>query len=262
MATKYRSNINQLLSAWPSGTIAVKEWLSKQGISANLTNWYLKSGWIEPVGQGAYKRAGDQVDWPGGLFAIQNYLGKRIHLGAKSALEIMGYGHYLRLGNKGNFYFFGETKTKMPRWFTNNNEWQVTVNYFAPVLFNDYKIGLTEKNVDGITITISAPERAMMEVLYLIPKNQSLDEAYLIMQGLQSMRPKVVQKLLENCRSVQVKRLFMQLAEMCNLPFVKYIEYDKIDFGKGKRSIAGGGKFYAKYQLSLPKIKEDEDVTE
>jgi hypothetical protein len=62
MATLKKSKLNQLFYAWPSGTVAIQAWLEQQGISPNLTNWYLKSGWLESIGHGAYKRPGDQVD--------------------------------------------------------------------------------------------------------------------------------------------------------------------------------------------------------
>jgi hypothetical protein len=172
-------------------------------------------------------------------------------------MEQMGYGHYVRLGTKGNYFFFGEQRTKMPSWFIRTNVWTITVKYFIPFLFNHYQIGLLEKTIDGIPVMISGLERAMMEVLYLIPKYQGLGEAYLLMQGLQMIRPGIVQELLENCRSVQVKRLFMHLAELCELPCLKHINTANIDFGKGKRVVAGGGKYHKKYQLSLPEIREE-----
>jgi len=50
-----------------------------------------------------------------------------------------------------------------------------------------------------------------MEMLYLVPQKQTLNESSLIMENLVSLRPKIVQALLENCNSIKVKRLFMLL---------------------------------------------------
>ncbi len=36
------------------------------------------------------------------------------------------------------------------------------------------------------------------------------------MEGLTTLRPRLIQSLLEQCRSVKVKRLFTVLAEACN----------------------------------------------
>ena len=71
----------------------------------------------------------------------------------------------------------------------------------------------------GISLTVSTPERAAMEMLYLVPKTQGFDEADKIMNGLLSLRPDIVQGLLEVCRSIKTKRLFLYLVERNGLPW-------------------------------------------
>ena len=52
-------------------------------------------------------RAGDRVDWIGGVYALQQQLRLPIHIGGKTALEMQGYAHFLPLG-KGQFvWLFG-----------------------------------------------------------------------------------------------------------------------------------------------------------
>ena len=51
-----------------------------------------------------------------------------------------------------------------------------------------------------------------MECLYLAPKSQLLLEVFELMEGLNN-RPASVQKLLEGCTSVKVKRLFLYLVD-------------------------------------------------
>ena len=113
-------------------------------------------------------------------------------------------------------------------------------------------MGLTRKEMGTYSIKVSAPERAMMEVLYLVPQEESYEEAKLLMEGLSTLRPELVQALLKNCRSVKVKRLFMHLAEACNLPWVKKVDTKKVNFGKGKRVVVAGGHFDSKYNISVP----------
>lgn len=47
----------------------------------------------------------------------------------------------------------------------------------------------------------------MLEMLHLVPLKVGFDEAWLVMGNLVTLRPEVVQGLLEACRSVKVKRL-------------------------------------------------------
>ena len=78
------------------------------------------------------------------------------------------------------------------------------------------------------------------------------------MNGLQTLRPKVVQELLEKCTSVKVKRVFLYIAEKLELPFVKKLDISKIDLGKGKMQvIKENGKLNKKYQITVPRELEE-----
>ena len=91
-----------------------------------------------------------------------------------------------------------------------------------------------------------------MEVLYGVPQVDSYEEARLLMEGLTTLRPRLVQALLETCASVKVKRLFMFLAEDCKHPWAGKVDLSKVDLGKGKRALVKGGRFDAKYQITVP----------
>jgi hypothetical protein len=91
-----------------------------------------------------------------------------------------------------------------------------------------------------------------MEVLYGVPQVDSYEEAQHLMEGLTTLRPRLVQKLLENCASVKVKRLFMFLAENCKHGWAGKVDLSKVDFGSGKRVLLEGGRLDAKYQITVP----------
>jgi len=246
------------LSNWPDGVVYTASWLNLQGIPPSLTKKYCDSNWIISVGRGAFARKGDSVDWKGGLWAIQEQLGHNIHVAAKTALLILGYGHYLPLGQE-TVTLFGLPNLKLPSWFKEYNK-NIKLQYFTTNLFGQVPhIGLTKRDYGSFSIKISSPERAIMEVLYLIPHEQSFEESCLLMEGLTTLRPVIVQQLLENCTSVKVKRLFMSMAEYLDLPLVGNLNLDLVDFGSGKRQIVKGGKFNSKYQITIPAwVEEDE----
>ncbi|MDW7680716.1 MAG: AbiEi antitoxin N-terminal domain-containing protein, partial [bacterium] len=60
-----------------------------------LIHSYKSSGWLESIGYGAYKLAGNNIDWYGALFALQNQLRFSTHPGGKTALQLQGYAHHL-----------------------------------------------------------------------------------------------------------------------------------------------------------------------
>jgi hypothetical protein len=73
-----------------------------------------------------------------------------------------------------------------------------------------------------------------------------------IIEGMTSLRPKVMQELLEACSSIKVKRQFLYLAERDGLSLVKYLDLNRIDLGTGKRAITETGRLTPKYALLLP----------
>lgn len=252
MASENQSKLNYLLTAWPQTTVAVSRWLKAQGAYQQLVHAYQKSGWIQRIGQGAYVRAGDTVEWTGGLHALQEQLRLPIHAGAKTALQMQGHAHFLAIGKGGTASLFGNSGTRLPAWFR-HYDWGVELRYFTTRLFaDDPNAGLTKKELTTYAVTVSAPERAMMEVLYLVPAKESFEEADLLMEGLTTLRPRLVQSLLEQCCSVKVKRLFMFLAEACNHAWVKKLDLSKVDFGKGKRMVIKGGRLDTKYNITVP----------
>jgi len=238
---------------WPDGMVYTQRYLTKLGYYHDLVRRYKKSRWIEPVGPGAYKKYGNTVDWQAGVSAIQNQLNLTTHPGGRTALELLGYAHYIRF--KDSVFLFGKTGETLPKWFRDAG-WQTAFVYHQTQLFGDTNIGLMAYEHHGISLTISAPERAAMEMLYLVPKTQGFDEADKIMNGLLSLRLDIVQGMLEACRSIKTKRLFLYLSERNGLPWFDDLNLNDVDLGSGKRVIVKNGKYNAKYQISIPEIKD------
>ncbi len=90
-----------------------------------------------------------------------------------------------------------------------------------------------------------------MECLHLAPSNYSLMDVYYIMEMLTTLRPKLVQQLLEECSSVKVKQLFMYMAEKSGHQWFKALDISKIDLGKGDRLITPGGKYVGRYGIII-----------
>ncbi len=253
MSTVKKTKLNALLSTQPSGTVLSSAWLVEQGYSLDLQKRYKKSLWFDSIGTGALIRHGDQVDYLGGIYALQFQLGLFVHPAGKTALSMQGRAHYLELSAK-RAQLFGGKQDRLPLWFK-KRDWGVDVackltSFLPPDL------GLIEIEHKSFTVKVSSPARAVMECLYLTPKYQPLLEVFELMEGLNNLRPVTVQKLLEACRSVKVKRLFLYLADKAGHEWFNFIDLDKIDLGSGKRSIASHGVYVAKYQISVPKELE------
>lgn len=257
MNSELGTKINHLLKSWPQGTVATSSWLEERGAYQQLVHEYERSAWLESLGKGAFKRSGDKVEWQGALFAIQKHLKLPIHVAAKTALSLHGISHFVPLGKGHRIYLFGTPTAKLPLWFK-KTDWGVTVEHVRSLFLSsaDDNMGITDVEYGAFSIRVSSRERAILEVCYLVPHRQGYEEAKILMEGLQTLRPDLVQSLLERCESVKAKRLFLHLAEACNLPWLESINVSKIKLGSGKRTIAKGGVLDSKYNLIVPKIHE------
>ena len=254
MNTSNESKINQLLRSVPAGTVLLSSWMKTNGYSLDLQRRYRNSNWFESLGNGAMIRKGDSVSYEGALFALQKQANLSIHIGGRSALNLLGKAHFLELSSQ-RLYLFGPTNENLPQWFR-DKDWGVellhTKSDFLPK-----NAGFTEFESRDFSIRISNPARALIECLYLTPKKQSLLECNEIMESLTTLVPSTVQLLLESCRSVKVKRLFLYLAEKADHAWLRHINLAEIDLGSGKRSIMAGGVYNAKYQITVDKELEE-----
>ena len=255
MGTETKTKINRLIDQWVTGATSATSYLNDIGFSRDLLVKYKNSGWLESFGRGAYMRSGDRVDWPGALFTLQTQLGLPVHAGGKTALERKGYAHYLPARQK-RVFLYGPRGLALPAWFKGDRfgvEFVVTRTNLFPA---ELREGFTEFQEKDFSVRISAPERAMLEMLHLVPRKVGFDEARLVMGNLVTLRPEVVQGLLEACRSVKVKRLFLYMAESHEHAWLSKVDVSKVDLGKGKRMIVPNGRYDAKYQITVPVDRE------
>ena len=242
----------QKIMQCPKGLVLTASYLDSQGINGQLLARYKKSGWLESIGEGAYLLRGDKVDWQGALAAMQSQLKLPVHCGARTALELQGYSHYVASQTR-EVFLFGSTGQKLPLWF-GKYDWNVNVTYKMTGLFPaNLSVGYVNFPWGDFSIRISSPERAAMEMLYHVPAKQGFDEAMRIMESLLSLRPELVQKLLESCASIKVKRLFLYMAQAANLPFAAKLNLKKVNLGKGDRTIIKGGRLDSQYRITVPR---------
>lgn len=253
MSTDKVSKINYLLSTQPSGVVLLTRYLGKLGYSIDLLKRYKTSQWLESIGTGAIKRFGDDVSYEGAIYALQKHANLSIHPGGKTALSLLGKSHYLALSPK-QVVLFGTKGERLPSWFQ-KYDWGIKIDYHS-FAFLPPDVGLVEIEFKSFSIKVSGAIRAMMECLSLAPQKQDLVECYQLMEGLNNLKPDQVQSLLEQCRSIKIKRLFLYLADKSNHEWFSYLDLEKINLGSGKRSIVTNGVYVSKYKITVPQELE------
>jgi hypothetical protein len=99
---------------------------------------------------------------------------------------------------------------------------------------------------------MAGEERATIEMLDQVPNEVGFDHADETFQGLSNLRPRLVTRLLLSCRSVRAKRLFLFYAGRHGHAWLKHVDREAVDLGTGKRQLEPGGKFDARYQITVP----------
>lgn len=242
--------INQILRSLDKNTVIFSSWMSGRGVSRAEQTSFVKSGWLEKLTQGTYKLAGSNPTLFHYVASYNKQLGKQCHIGASTALDLRGFSHFVAMG-KQVAYLSTPTSERLPSWMLKHS-WDMEVRYFTTNIFSQGTLGIETMEDNGVELLVSTPERAFMEALYLTPTYFSLLDIYYVMEMLTTLRPKLVQQLLESCSSVKVKRLFLYMAEKANHKWFRALDASKIDMGEGKRSLSKGGVYNIKYRITIP----------
>lgn len=242
--------INQRLLTAPAGAVLTLAWLKTQGVSPKLANHYVSSGWLHRVGEGAFTLKPETPDWLGAVFGLQQRKGS-VHPGGLTALELANQAHFLPLNEEAPVYLFGLRNERLPAWFQ-RLPWVSRVQ-FVHTNFLPEDVGLRDHRAGDFTVRVSEPERAILEFLLHQATDQAgYEHARLVLEGLGTLRPALVQTLLEKCTSVKVKRLFLHLAELHRHPWVNQLDLTRVSLGSGKRALVPGGKLDPKYLITVP----------
>ncbi len=267
MSRQNTPRLKSLLDKAPPGFLVDTAWLKKrEGIDPKTIHRYVKHGWLEHVVRGVYRRPlpekarkSTDIDWQVALLSLQWIMGKDIHLGGESALDLAGYAHYLPFEDKPRVHLYGDA----PSWLKRlPAKARFVVHNRSP--FGDNPIGIIDEikyiqsgmhalDAWRWPIRVSSPERAILETLDEIsPNSAGFDNLSKIFESLTSLQPELLVQLLNACRSVKVRRLFFVFADYHQHAWRKHMDTSEIDFGSGPRALMKGGKLHPTYRIYVP----------
>lgn len=250
MSIDKNKKIKTLLSKHKAGVPLLARWMVENNISSQLQERYLKSGWLESIGYGAYKRFGDTLTWLGAVYALQEQVGYKVHVGGLTALSLLGREHYLRF-NRNVSHTFSRSLRKLPAWFL-RYQWETETHHtFSRFLPDD--LALISYSEGHFEVRMSSLERAILECLHLAPKHISYVECYQIFEGLVNLRPEVLQSLLKSCSSVRVKRTFLFMSSKAQHGWHSFLDISGVNLGSGIRSLEKNGVYVSEFELMVPK---------
>jgi hypothetical protein len=273
MGIHNQDKLNSLQRSLPEGLIVDAAWLERHGYSRALRKKYVTRGWLDQVVRGVYRRPAPKLQenlrWQAVVISLQTLLGRPYTVGGRTALELQGFAHYLS-GRQREIHLYGVGKP--PSWLSKLHLENQFVLHNADRLFRgDARRSRASKSGRDLgkdflqrtyttqpwgqwewPLTLSSPERAILELLDEIPQYETFHQADVLMEGLRNLSPRRLRTLLVACRSVKVKRLFLWFAERHQHAWLKKLDRKDVDLGQGKRMLVKGGKLDPKFQITVP----------
>lgn len=254
-------NVNrriELYNILPEGVITTRKWLMDNNFTNHAIDNLVKSSQLESISKGIYVRNKNKITWQSIVFSLQSMLKIDLVVGGLTALEMHGLSHYLSFSGNKTVHLYG--KDPLPKWVMNLD---VNVKFIKHSTKGFFESKENEKQKDQFTIErewdnegrkliVATPDRAYLEVLLQVPTKITFEHADQLIQGLTTLSPRSLQKLLEQCQNIKAKRLFLWFADRQNYSWLNKIERNKITLGSGNRMIAKGGKLDNKYKITVP----------
>ena len=230
MATTGTSKLNALYTRLPPGMPLTSEDLAALGISADLAVHYVRAGWLARLSRGVFCRPNDTLALHPSLILLQRRL-KGLHVGGKSALDWYGVRQYV--AQQPVLQLYGWAAGRLPEWFTE----RFPAEYHRKRLFNEQPgallhAGPFEKRSGAPQV--SAPERALLELLSDVGVRQPLQEARELVESAYSLRVDVLRELLQRCTSVKTVRLCLQLGREASLPWAAKLDPATLPMGSDR----------------------------
>lgn len=230
MATTHVSKLNSLYTRLAPGSPLTSEDLAALGISADLAVHYVRAGWLSRLARGVYYKPNDILALHPSLVLLERTFAG-LHVGGKSALDWYGVRHYLT--QQTTIHLYGWRAARLPSWFTE----RFPAEYHRKRLFDEQPgallhVGPFEKG-NGAP-QVSAPERALLEVLSEVGVRQPLQEARELAESAYNLRADVLRELLQKCTNVKTVRLCLQLGRELSLPWVLKLDPAQLPTGSDR----------------------------
>jgi hypothetical protein len=225
-----KDKLKALYTRLAPGTPLTSEDLAGLGISADLAVHYVKAGWLMRLARGVYCRPNDTPALHPSLLLLQRRL-EGLHVGGKSALDWYGLRQYV--SQQPQLHLYGWSAGRLPEWFTE----LFPAQYHRKRLFDEQTdallhVGPFEKR--STAPQVSAPERALLELLSEVGVRQSLQEARELVESAYNLRADVLRELLQRCTNVKTVRLCLQLGRASALPWAAKLDPATLPVGSDR----------------------------
>lgn len=255
-SNKNKPSSASLFQILPEGLVVNRKWLKQQGFDRPSVDYYLRSGKLEAVARGAYRRPGPPLKWEHLVYSLQE-MGFPVHVGGRSALDLKGFAHHLPMKENQRIKLFGVTN--LPAWIQSAKS-----NATLIAAGKNRVEQLPRRALETLPfghwdweLKISSVELALLELMVQIKEADDFSVADVYFESATVLRPDLVHALLQSCTHIKAKRLFLWFSKRHAHQWTEKLNAETIDLGSGKRMIVRGGALDAQFQITVPeRMKE------
>lgn len=252
----------------PEGQLVDRNWLKKQGFTRPDIDYYLRSGALQAVSHGVYRKPGKPLKWEEFLYSLQA-MEYNVHCGGPQAIAEQGYSHFVSMSKVAEVHLY--SPTQLPAWL---QHWgpNALASESSFYLHIHRQTWLKELPQEFFTyrqyghwdwqLRLAQIELAVFECLFEMQSETDFQQMDRWFESLSSLSPVKLQKLLKLCPSVKTKRLFGWFAERHAHAWLKHLDWASVDLGRGKRSVVKGGSYNKQWQITVPRKMEVPDGSE
>lgn len=237
----------------PEGQLVNRQWLKARDVNRPLVDFWLRSGKLQAVSRGLYRRPGLPLKWEQVVYSL-NAMGVPLHVGGRSALELQGLAHYLPLQGVKNISLY--TTSLVPSWvhsypadFTLKVHRHRLFKTLPPLAVHSKLFGSWDWPIPYATI-----ELALIELLADVRQPTDFDFADKFFESVTVLRPAFIQDLLLACTHVLAKRLFLWFAARHHHQWFGKLDLTGVNLGRGKRVVVKGGALDTRYHITVPRM--------
>ena len=231
MATTHRTKLNRLYTRLAPGTPLTSEDLAALGISADLAVHYVRAGWLQAAGARRLlpaERSARLAPEPRAAAAATS-----TDCMSAASRRSTGTAYANTCPNGLSYIFTAGRPGAFPSGSPSASRPSTTASGCSTSSPNALLHVRPFENRNGAPL-VSAPERALLEVLSEVGVRQPLQEARELVESTYSLRADVLRDLLKRCTSVKTVRLCLQLGRELSQPWAGKLDPSQLPKGSDR----------------------------